>query len=87
MPLINCEIALDPNWSGNCVIVATNEAGQATTFSITDAKLYFTKLAKYVLLKLGLSAGMSVADGTIQKKIYRSGSTALIISNKKKENI
>ena len=47
----------------------------------------FTKLAKYVLLKLGLSAGMSVADGTIQKKIYGSGSTALIISNKKKENI
>ena len=44
----------------------------------------FTKLAKCVLLKLGLSAGMSVADGTIQKKIYGSGSTALIISNKKK---
>ena len=47
----------------------------------------FTQLAKCVLLKLGLSAGMSVADATIQKKIYRSGSTALIISNKKKENI
>ena len=40
MPLIDCEIALDPNWSGNCVIVATNEAGQATTLSITDTKLY-----------------------------------------------
>ena len=47
----------------------------------------FTQLAKCVLLKLGLSAGMSVADATIQKKIYRSGSTALIVSNKKKENI
>ena len=44
----------------------------------------FTQLAKCVLLKLGLSAGMSVADATIQKKIYGSGSTALIISNKKK---
>ena len=47
----------------------------------------FTQLAKCVLLKLGLSAGMSVADATIQKKIYGSGFTALIISNKKKENI
>ena len=47
----------------------------------------FTQLAKCVLLKLGLSAGMSVADATIQKKIYGSESTALIISNKKKENI
>ena len=40
MPLINCEITLDLNWSGNSVIVATNEANQATTFSITDTKLY-----------------------------------------------
>ena len=38
--LINCEITLDINWSGNYVIVANNEAAQATTFSITDAKLY-----------------------------------------------
>ena len=40
MPLINCEINLDLNWSENCVIVATNAAAQATTFSITDTKLY-----------------------------------------------
>ena len=40
MPLINCEITLDLNWSENCVIVATNVAAQATTFSITDTKLY-----------------------------------------------
>ena len=40
MPLINCEITLDLNWSENCVIVATNVAAQATTFSITDIKLY-----------------------------------------------
>ena len=40
MSLINCEITLDLNWSGNCVIVATNEAAHATTFSITDTKLY-----------------------------------------------
>ena len=40
MPLINCEVTLDLNWSENYVIVATNVAAQAATFSITDAKLY-----------------------------------------------
>ena len=40
MSLINCEITFDLNWSENCVIVATNAATQATTFSITDTKLY-----------------------------------------------
>ena len=40
MPLINCEITLDLNWSENCVIVATNVAAEAATFSITDTKLY-----------------------------------------------
>ena len=37
--LINCESDLDLNWSKNCVPVANNE-DQATTFSITDTKLY-----------------------------------------------
>ena len=40
VPLINCEVTLDLNWSENCVIVATNVAVQATTFSITDRKRY-----------------------------------------------
>ena len=40
MPLINCEITLNLNWSENCVIVSTNAAAQVTTFSITDTKLY-----------------------------------------------
>ena len=40
MPLINCEITLDLNWSENFVIVATNAAAQVTTFSITNAKLF-----------------------------------------------
>ena len=39
IPLINCEINLDPNWPENCVIVANN-ADQETAFSITDIKLY-----------------------------------------------
>ena len=40
MPLINCEITLDLNWSENCVIVATSVAAQSTIFSTTDTKLY-----------------------------------------------
>ena len=31
MPLINCEITLDLNWSENCVIVANNVAAQANS--------------------------------------------------------
>ena len=40
MLLINFGINLDLNWSENCILVATNVAAQATTFSITDVKLY-----------------------------------------------
>ena len=36
-------------------------------------KNVLTPLAKSILLSLGLSAGMSVADAAIQKKIYWSG--------------
>ena len=38
--LSNCEINLDLNWSKNCII-GTNNANQATLFSIIDTKLYF----------------------------------------------
>ena len=40
IPLTNCEINLDLNGCENCVIVATNVASQATTFSIPDTKRY-----------------------------------------------
>ena len=36
----NYEIILHLKWSGNCFIVATNIAAQATAFSITDTKVY-----------------------------------------------
>ena len=39
MPLINYEVHPDLNWSKNCVIVTNNE-DIATTFSVTDTKLY-----------------------------------------------
>ena len=40
MPVINCKINVDLNWSKKCVIVATNVANQVTIFSVTDTKLY-----------------------------------------------
>ena len=39
MPLINCEINLILTWPANCVI-SSAAVNQATTFAITDAKLY-----------------------------------------------
>ena len=44
-----------------------------------------TLLRKNILLPFGLLAGMPAADATIQKKIYESGTTALIISNEQME--
>ena len=49
-------------------------------------KSVLTLLAKSVLLPFGLSAAMSATDSAIHKKIYGSGTTALITSNKKMEN-
>ena len=40
MPLIDCEINLDLNWSKNCIIAVTDVANQVRTFSITATKLY-----------------------------------------------
>ena len=50
-------------------------------------KSVLTPLAKSVLLPLGLSAAMAAADAAIQKKIYGSGTTALIILNEEMEDI
>ena len=40
MPLINCKINLDLNWSKNCIRAITDVEDQVITFSITDTKLY-----------------------------------------------
>ena len=50
-------------------------------------KSLIPSLAKSALLPLGSSAGISPADAAIQKKIYGSGTTALIISNEEMEDI
>ena len=44
-------------------------------------------LAKNVLAPLGLTAAMSAIDGSIQKKMHRSGATTLIAVNEDMEDI
>ena len=56
------------------------------TAALPLMKSVLTLSAKCVLIPLGLSAGISAVDAAIQKKIYGSGTTALIISNKEMED-
>ena len=44
-------------------------------------------LARNVLAPLGITAGASAIDAVIQKKIHGSGTTTLIISNEKMNDI
>ena len=44
-------------------------------------------LAKSVLIPLGLTAAPSATDAAIHKKMFGSGKTTLIISNKEMNNI
>ena len=44
-------------------------------------------LAKRVLIRLGLTAAASATDAAIQKKVFRSGVTTLIISNEEINDI
>ena len=39
MPLINCEVNLILDWSGNCVIIYTDVDNQVPTFTITETTL------------------------------------------------
>ena len=60
---------------------------QLMTAGLPLLKNVFIPLVKTVLLPLGLSAGMSAADAAIQKKIYGSGTTELMYSNEKREDV
>ena len=89
MPLINCEITLDLNWSENCVIYV---AAQATTVSITDTKLYQLNSTQYHYYQLAiiqncLTKTASATDAAIHKKIFGSGFTTLMISNEEVNDI
>ena len=72
----------------------TNQEGEPLDFlrplmtaGLSLMKSVLMPLGKNFLLPLGLLAEMSVADAAIQKKIYGSGSTTLIISNEEMKDI
>ena len=50
-------------------------------------KNVLTPLAKSVLISLGLTTAASATDAAIQKKIFRSGTAALIIPNEEMKDI
>ena len=49
------------------------------TAGLPIMKSVLTSLAKCLLIPLGLSAGLSATDAAIQKKIYGSDTTSLVI--------
>ena len=57
------------------------------TAGLPVMKSVLTPLAKSVLIPFGLTAAAPATDGSIQKKICGSRTTALIISNEEKEDI
>ena len=50
-------------------------------------KIVLTPLAKSVLISLGLTTAASATDAAIQKKVFRSGTAALIIPNEEMKDI
>ena len=57
------------------------------TASLGLMKNVLTPLAKSALIPLGLTAAASATHVAIQKKIYGSGTTALVISNDEMKDI
>ena len=57
------------------------------TAGLSLMKNVLAPLAKSVLIQLGLTAAASEKHVTIQKKIFGSGTTALMISNEEMEDI
>ena len=57
------------------------------TASLPLMKNVLTPLAKSALIPLGLTAAASATHAAIQKKIYGSGTTALVISNDEMKDI
>ena len=57
------------------------------TASLQLMKNVLTPSAKRVLIPLELTAAAAATDAAIQSKIYGSGATALIISNREMEDL
>ena len=63
------------------------KSSENMTAGLPLMKNVLTHLAKSGLIQLGQSGGMSAADAAIQKKIYGSVTTALIVSNEEIKDI
>ena len=59
----------------------SNVLGPLMRVGLWLLKNVLTQLAKSVLIPLGLAAAISATNAAIQKKIYGSGMTKLIILN------
>ena len=57
------------------------------TAGLPVMKSVFTPLGKSVLVPLGLTTAASATDAAVQKKVYGSGTTVLIFSNKEMDDI
>ena len=55
------------------------------TAGLSLMKKKLTPLAECFLISLRLSAGISATDAAIQRKMYGSGTTGLIVSNEEME--
>ena len=64
-----------------------NFLAQLDRVTLSLMRSVLTPLAKSILVPLGLTAVASATDAAIQKKIYGSGITTLIISNKEMKDI
>ena len=51
MPLINCEFELILTWSSGCVMIYTDVANQAPTFTITEINLYVLVLYQLKIIQ------------------------------------
>ena len=57
------------------------------TAGLPVMKSVLTPLGKSVLVPLGLTTAASATDAAVQKKVYGSGTTVLIFSNKEMDDI
>ena len=64
MPLINCKVELSLTWYTHCVTITGN--GTATTFAITDTKLY----VPVVTLKAEENAKLSISNEGFKRSVY-----------------
>ena len=89
-PLVNRGILLKGNTRKIASpegILLLNFLRSLMTASLPLMKSVINPLAKSLFIPLELSSGMSAVDATVQKKIWGSVTTALIISNQEMEDV